>query len=98
MLNRTNNSTGPVHPRLARIYAKRHTVTSVATAIGRTKGLVSKSLSGELPAGELVKHLAAVGNGRGGGRSDMAEGGVADEASLDRALAESASWVGERLQ
>jgi len=42
-----NHHTGPVPPRLARIYAKRHTVTSVATAIGRTKGLVSKSLSGK---------------------------------------------------
>jgi alanyl-tRNA synthetase len=58
---------------------------------------VSKSLSGEVNAGELVRHLAAVGNGRGGGRPDMAEGGVADAESLDRALAAAEDWLSERL-
>jgi len=58
---------------------------------------VSKSLSGELPAGELIRHLAAMGNGRGGGRPDMAEGGVPDAEALDRALAEAETWVGERV-
>jgi len=59
---------------------------------------VSKSLSAELPAGELVKHLAALGNGRGGGRPDMAEGGVADAESLDRALEEVTSWIDARMR
>lgn len=58
---------------------------------------VSKSLSGDVNAGELVRHLASVGNGRGGGRPDMAEGGVPDAESLDRALAETESWLGEHL-
>ncbi|MGA8262045.1 MAG: alanine--tRNA ligase [Arenicellales bacterium] len=58
---------------------------------------VSKAVSRQVPAGDLVRHLAQVGNGRGGGRPDMAEGGVADAESLDRALAEAAPWVSERL-
>jgi alanyl-tRNA synthetase len=58
---------------------------------------VSKSLSGQVNAGDLVRHLAAVGNGRGGGRPDMAEGGVADPESLDRALAETEAWLSDRL-
>ena len=58
---------------------------------------VSKSLTGHVNAGELVKHLASVGNGRGGGRPDMAEGGVADADALDRALAETQSWLSEHL-
>ncbi|HSH40688.1 MAG TPA: alanine--tRNA ligase, partial [Arenicellales bacterium] len=58
---------------------------------------VSKSLTGEVNAGELVRHLASVGNGRGGGRPDMAEGGVADAESLDRALAAAEDWLSERL-
>lgn len=58
---------------------------------------VSGSLTEDLPAGELMKHLASLGNGRGGGRADMAEGGVPDGESLDRALAAAESWVGERL-
>ena len=59
---------------------------------------VSKSLSGDVHAGELVKHLASLGNGRGGGRPDMAEGGVQDGDSLDRALAAAEEWVSGRLQ
>ncbi|MDZ7841435.1 MAG: alanine--tRNA ligase [Gammaproteobacteria bacterium] len=58
---------------------------------------VSKSLSGNVHAGDLVKHLASVGNGRGGGRPDMAEGGVPDADALDRALAETESWLAEHL-
>ncbi len=58
---------------------------------------VSKSLTGNVHAGDLVKHLASVGNGRGGGRPDMAEGGVPDADALDRALAETESWLAEHL-
>jgi len=59
---------------------------------------VSKALSSDINAGELVKHLAAVGNGRGGGRPDMAEGGVADSAGLDRALAAAEPWINDQLR
>ncbi len=43
--------------------------------------------AGRLHAGNLVKALAAVGGGRGGGRPGMAQAGMPDQAGLARALA-----------
>ncbi|CAK16584.1 alanine--tRNA ligase [Pseudomonas entomophila] len=48
---------------------------------------VTKDLSGQLKAGDLMKQAAAVVGGKGGGRPDMAQGGGVDVASLDQALA-----------
>jgi len=57
---------------------------------------VSKGLTGRIHAGELVKHISALGGGRGGGRPDMAEGGVASPDKLDTSLAAVADWVRDR--
>jgi alanyl-tRNA synthetase len=47
---------------------------------------VSKSLTGELKAGDLVKQVAQVVGGSGGGRPDMAQAGGTDIAKLDEAI------------
>ncbi|MGR6451736.1 alanine--tRNA ligase [Pseudomonas plecoglossicida] len=48
---------------------------------------VTKDLSSQLKAGDLMKQAAAKVGGKGGGRSDMAQGGGVDVAALDQALA-----------
>ena len=48
---------------------------------------VTKDLSGQLKAGDLMKQAAAMVGGKGGGRPDMAQGGGVDVAALDQALA-----------
>ncbi|MBF8745446.1 alanine--tRNA ligase [Pseudomonas putida] len=48
---------------------------------------VTKDLSSQLKAGDLMKQAAAAVGGKGGGRPDMAQGGGVDVAALDNALA-----------
>ncbi|QOH70466.1 alanine--tRNA ligase [Pseudomonas juntendi] len=48
---------------------------------------VTKDLSSQLKAGDLMKQAAAAVGGKGGGRPDMAQGGGVDVAALDKALA-----------
>ncbi len=48
---------------------------------------VTKDLSSQLKAGDLMKQAAAAVSGKGGGRPDMAQGGGVDVAALDQALA-----------
>ncbi|RSC24892.1 alanine--tRNA ligase [Pseudomonas putida] len=48
---------------------------------------VTKVLSSQLKAGDLMKQAAAAVGGKGGGRPDMAQGGGVDVAALDQALA-----------
>ncbi|MFQ6351177.1 alanine--tRNA ligase [Pseudomonas sp. R11F] len=47
---------------------------------------VTKDLTGQLKAGDLMKQAAAAVGGKGGGRPDMAQGGGVDAGSLDAAL------------
>ncbi|TWR94276.1 alanine--tRNA ligase [Pseudomonas saxonica] len=54
---------------------------------------VTKDLTGQLKAGDLMKQAAAAVGGKGGGRPDMAQGGGVDAASLDAALALTAPFV-----
>lgn len=49
---------------------------------------VSKDLNGQYKAGELVKPLAQLVGGSGGGRPDMAQAGGPDVAKIDAALAQ----------
>ncbi|MFP7721213.1 alanine--tRNA ligase [Lysobacter sp. A3-1-A15] len=58
---------------------------------------VSGAASGKVKAGDLLGHVAAQINGRGGGRPDMAQGGGEDGPALREALAGVASWVEHRL-
>nr|WP_314480327.1 alanine--tRNA ligase [uncultured Pseudomonas sp.] len=48
---------------------------------------VTKDLSSQLKAGDLMKQAAAAVGGKGGGRPDMAQGGGVDVAALNQALA-----------
>ena len=54
---------------------------------------VTKDLTGQLKAGDLMKQAAAAVGGKGGGRPDMAQGGGVDAAALDAALALTVPFV-----
>ena len=49
--------------------------------------MVSKEAVGRIKAGDLIKVIAAIVGGRGGGRPDMAQAGGAEVAKLDDAIA-----------
>ncbi len=48
-------------------------------------------------AGEVVAHVADQIGGKGGGRSDMAQGGGVDSPALDRALEGLSGWLESRI-
>jgi alanyl-tRNA synthetase len=58
---------------------------------------VTKSATGRIKARDLMKHLAAQVDGKGGGRPDMAQGGGNDPSRLEDALASVAAWVEKNI-
>ncbi|WP_331691790.1 alanine--tRNA ligase [Pseudomonas sp. ZY71] len=58
---------------------------------------VTKDLTGQLKAGDLMKQAAAAVGGKGGGRPDMAQGGGVDAGALDGALALTVPFVEQGL-
>ncbi|WP_406666514.1 alanine--tRNA ligase [Gallaecimonas sp. GXIMD1310] len=58
---------------------------------------VSKALTGNIKAGELVGMVAQQVGGKGGGRPDMAQAGGTDVAAVPDALASVKEWVRARL-
>ncbi len=58
---------------------------------------VTKSATGKIKAGDLMKHLAAQVDGKGGGRPDMAQGGGNDPSKLAEALAGVPAWVEKNI-
>ena len=71
----------------------RQVLGSGVVILGRAEGdkasilvAVTDDLKGKIGAGDLVKELARIIGGGGGGRSDMAEAGGKDPARLDEAL------------
>lgn len=57
---------------------------------------VTKDLTAQVKAGELVNHMASQVGGKGGGRPDMAQAGGSQPENLDNALASVASWLTQR--
>ena len=58
---------------------------------------VSKSISKEYPAGKLIQHVTGLFGGRGGGRPDMAEGGIANAEDVEKCLNEAKNWVKQQF-
>jgi alanyl-tRNA synthetase len=58
---------------------------------------VTKDLTGQVKAGDLVRELTAKLGGKGGGRPDFAQGGGADVAALPAALADVKTLVEQNL-
>jgi alanyl-tRNA synthetase len=54
---------------------------------------VTKNITDKIKAGDLVKHVAAQVDGKGGGRADMAQGGGNNPAKLSEALDSVFEWV-----
>ena len=57
---------------------------------------VTKDLTGQFKAGDLMKQATAVVGGKGGGRPDMAQGSGVELAKLDDALALTAQYVASK--
>jgi alanyl-tRNA synthetase len=75
-------------------------VILLATVTGGKVSLVAgvtKDLTGQLKAGDLVKLAAEQVGGKGGGRPDMAMAGGSNPDALPQALALVEPWVRERL-
>jgi alanyl-tRNA synthetase len=60
---------------------------------GRMIAGASQAINKKFPAGKLIQHIASVMDGRGGGRPDMAEGGVPDSGKLDEVLTVAQKWI-----
>ena len=58
---------------------------------------VTKSISKQFPAGDLMRQVAAKVDGKGGGRPDMAQGGGTNLQQLDAALSGVQEWVASRV-
>jgi alanyl-tRNA synthetase len=83
----------------------RQKLGSGVVVLGRAEGekasllvAVSDDLKQKLPAGDLVRSLAKIIGGGGGGRPDMAEAGGRDPSKLDEALRSSAEEVARRME
>ncbi len=65
----------------------------VSLIAGMSKDAVERGLR----AGDLIKEVAPLVGGRGGGRPDMAQGGGTDPSKLAEALAEAKCWIESKL-
>jgi alanyl-tRNA synthetase len=62
-------------------------LASVAEGKAQLTVMISKAAAEKIKAGDLIKVVAAVVGGRGGGRPDMAQAGGPDVAKIDEAVA-----------
>jgi alanyl-tRNA synthetase len=65
----------------------------VTLIAGMSKSVVKQGVK----AGDLIKELAPLVGGRGGGRPDMAQGGGTDAAGIPAALERANAWLTEKL-
>jgi alanyl-tRNA synthetase len=57
---------------------------------------VTADLTARFKAGDIIRDLAPLVGGKGGGRADMAQGGGTDVAAVPKALAALENWVSQR--
>ena len=62
---------------------------------GRMIAGASQAVNKKYPAGKLIQHIASSMDGRGGGRPDMAEGGIPDSSKLNEVLSVAQKWIEE---
>jgi alanyl-tRNA synthetase len=65
----------------------------VTLVSGMSKAVVAKGVK----AGDLIKEVAPLVGGKGGGRPDMAQGGGNDPAGIANAVERAKAWIAERL-
>ena len=65
----------------------------VTLVAGMSRDVVGKGLK----AGDLIREVAPLVAGRGGGRPDMAQGGGNDPAGIPHAIEHAKAWVREKL-
>jgi len=65
----------------------------VTLIAGMSKAVVAQGVK----AGDLIKEIAPLVGGRGGGRPDMAQGGGTDPAGIPQALDRAKAWLIEKL-
>ena len=58
----------------------------------------SDDLTKKVPAGQVIKELAPIIGGRGGGKADMAEGGGSNSEKLSEALEASYGVIEKMLK
>ena len=65
----------------------------VVLIAGMSKAVVAKGVK----AGDLIKELAPLVGGRGGGRPDMAQGGGSDASGIPAAIERATAWILQKL-
>ena len=65
----------------------------VTLVVGMSKDAVKRGLK----AGDLIKQIAPIVGGRGGGRPDMAQGGGTDPSKIADAINAARDWITKRL-
>jgi len=65
----------------------------VTLLAGMSKTVVAKGVR----AGDLIKEIAPLVGGKGGGRPDMAQGGGGDPTGIPNAVGHAKAWLGEKL-
>lgn len=58
---------------------------------------VDDSLHAQVKAGDLLKQVAGVLGGRGGGRADLAQGGADSLAEIDAAFVHASAWLEQQM-
>jgi alanyl-tRNA synthetase len=81
----------------------RDRIKSGVVVLGGTEGdralllaAVTKDLTGRFHAGDIIKHLAPLVGGGGGGRPDFAQAGGKDPSKLDAAIAAAYDFLGAK--
>lgn len=83
------------------IKSKLHTGVAVLASVNDGKialtASVGKDLTDKIKAGDIIKSLCEQLDGKGGGKSDFAQGGASDVAGLDKALADLQNELADKL-